>query len=73
MDPVAVIEELGGGLSATLIVIQFLVIVYLVKWVRDSQAGRVTDMRETNKLYQEMAKDVSKSLDALTDRIRDGR
>lgn len=73
MDPATVIKELGGGLSATLIVAQAGAIFYLVKWIRDIQSGRVADMREANKLHQELTREVAKSLDALTERVRDGR
>ena len=71
MQPDQIIQEIGGGLSAVVIVALALTVFYLVRWVERIQTARLADLREANKAHAELTKEVSRTLDALSGTIRD--
>lgn len=71
MNPEQIIQEIGGGLAAVVIVALALTVVYLVRWVERIQTARLADLREANKAHADLTREVSRTLDALSGTIRD--
>lgn len=71
LDTDQIIQEIGGGLSAVVIVALAMTVFYLVRWIKEIQTARLADMREANKAHADLTKEVSRTLDALTGTIRD--
>lgn len=66
MEPMQIIESLGGGLSATVIVVQSVVIVYLFKRLDKVYQDRFSDEVVRGKENRELHVSSMRSVDAVT-------
>lgn len=66
MEPMQIIESLGGGLSATVIVAQAIVIIYLYKRLDQAHQDRFTDEVTRGKESRELHVSSMRSVDAVT-------
>ena len=73
MDPASVIQELGGGLAAVVIVGLAMAVIWLAISKERIQEARLSDMRDANKAHQDQTRETNRVLDALTDAVRDRR
>ncbi|MDB6179014.1 hypothetical protein PAF17_16095 [Paracoccus sp. Z330] len=74
MNPEFAIETIKGGqLSALVIVALAIAVVMLFRWGSKSQNDRLTDLREANRTHQELSREMSRAMDALTNSLRDDR
>ena len=65
MDPMKVIESLGGGLPATVIVVEFLVICYLFRRLDQAQEDRLKDMVVVSKDQRELHVSSMRTVDSV--------
>ena len=68
--PESVIQEIGGGLNAVVIVALGLAVIMLWRRLNEVQDSRLADMREANAQHASLSREMAKSLDALTDAMR---
>lgn len=66
----SMVQEIGGGLNAVVIVALGVAVVMLWKRLNDVQDNRLADMREANAQHAALSREMAKSLDALTDAMR---
>lgn len=66
MEAIKVIESLGGGLAATVIVVQSIVIVYLFKRLDQSYLSRINDEVVRGREDRELHVSSMRSVDAVT-------
>lgn len=65
MDPMKIIESLGGGLSATVIVVEFLIICYLFRRLDQAQEDRLKDMVVVSKDQRELHVSSMRTVDSV--------
>lgn len=66
MDPMKVIESLGGGLPATVIVVQSIVIAYLFKLLNKAQEDKFNMMVDFAKKMSELQVSSMQSINSVT-------
>lgn len=73
MTPDSVIREIGGGLAAVVIVALALFAIWMLRRNEQIQDARLTDLKDANKAHQDLAREMNRALDGLSDTLRDRR
>ncbi|WP_108503538.1 hypothetical protein [Paracoccus indicus] len=73
MNPESIIEEMGGGLPAVVIVGMGFVAIALWREIRRLNGVRMEDMKDANRAHSDLTKEVARTLDDLAENIRQAR
>lgn len=73
MNPESIIQEMGGGLPAVVIVGMGFVAIALWREIRRLNEARMEDMKDANRAHSDLTKEVARTLDDLAENIRQAR